>query len=110
MNENSEVVKNVNLDLSKGFQDGKIVVYVTLKYTQEFKEQKEVDCTITYAGVFQKQGNPNLTEEQFADVNGPAIIFPYIREQLSSLSLKGSITPLILPPYNFQIPAKDSSK
>lgn len=39
--------------------------------------------------------------QQFADINGPAIIFPFLREHLASMSLKAGIPPIMLPPINF---------
>ncbi|NCD10471.1 MAG: preprotein translocase, partial [Negativicutes bacterium] len=35
------------------------------------------------------------------NVNGAAIIYPYIREHLTSLSVKAGVGIILLPPANF---------
>jgi len=52
------------------------------------------------AGVFEKSGNSTLNLEQFGQINGAAIIYPYIREHLSSLSAKAGLGLIFIPPVN----------
>jgi preprotein translocase subunit SecB len=53
-------------------------------------------------GVFECVGESELKDyDLFGRVNGAAIIFPYIREHISGLSLKAGLGPIILPPVNF---------
>jgi len=61
-----------------------------------------VEASIKIGGNFIKQGEGPIDIDTFGKVNAPAIIYPFIREQLSSLSLKASLTPILLPPVNFQ--------
>lgn len=56
---------------------------------------------IKMVGIFEKIGDSTLNPEDFGKVNGAAIIFPYIREQLTNLSAKAGIGLIILPPFNF---------
>ena len=58
-------------------------------------------------GVFVKEGDVPLPLEDFGNVNGAAIIFPYIREQFSNLALKAGLGFIILPPINFVKMAED---
>jgi len=39
--------------------------------------------------------------KNFGNVNGAAIIYPYIREHLTSLSVKAGVGIILLPPANF---------
>lgn len=61
-------------------------------------------------GVFEFGENLSLPLESFANINAPAIIFPYIREHLSNVSMKAGIQPILLPPINFVQLAKDKQK
>ncbi len=46
--------------------------------------------------------------KQFANVNCPAIMFPYIRETIADLTRRAGFAPLHLDPINFIEMAKDS--
>ncbi|MEO6404545.1 MAG: protein-export chaperone SecB [Ferruginibacter sp.] len=54
-------------------------------------------------GLFEKTGDPLLTEEAFKKVNAPAIIYPFIREHLHNICLKGGIASVLLPTVNFKL-------
>lgn len=53
-------------------------------------------------GIFECIGETLLKDyEEFGRINGAAIIFPYIREHITTLSLKAGIGVIIIPPINF---------
>jgi len=69
---------------------------------QKFQDMEQVNIKIKMVGVFECIGDSQLTNfEEFGNVNGAAILFPYIREHVTNLSLKAGIDPIILPPVNF---------
>jgi preprotein translocase subunit SecB len=51
-------------------------------------------------GIFSCESGTDESNEIFANINGPAIIYPFIREYMANLAMKGGIT-LFLPPVNF---------
>jgi preprotein translocase subunit SecB len=65
------------------------------------EEKTEYSIEVKIVGIFEKIGDPSISDEQFMNVNSPAIIFPFIREHISSLALKGGIGNVLLPPINF---------
>lgn len=78
-----------------------ISVTLTLDYAQIYEEEKQVSATIKMGGAFEKVGDSELDLEEFGEVNGSAIIYPYIREHLSNLSAKAGVGLILLPPANF---------
>lgn len=44
---------------------------------------------------------PQKTVDYFGNINGPAIIFPFVREVIASLTVKANIAPILLPAMNF---------
>jgi preprotein translocase subunit SecB len=99
---NESVNQNINVDVNVNVKDSVVFVTEKIHYIQSFNSVEEVDCTIVMAGVFEKIGTTELEDlEQFGYINGAAIIFPYIREHLSSLSSKAGLGLIILPPVNF---------
>jgi preprotein translocase subunit SecB len=76
---------------------------VTLTVTATVKNKQETAflVEVQQAGIFTIQG-PD--DEQLQHILGsfcPNILFPYIRETMSSLVTKGSFPPLVLSPINF---------
>jgi preprotein translocase subunit SecB len=99
---NDKISKNININVTVQVKDNIIFVTEKLDYTQSFNEIQEVSCTIIMAGIFEKIGETEITDlDQFGRVNGAAIIFPYIREHLSSLSSKAGLGLILLSPVNF---------
>lgn len=53
---------------------------------------------VGYFGVEKSEQNMEL--KKFSEFNAPAVILPYIRETLSSITLKSGMKPIFLPPIN----------
>lgn len=83
-------------------KDASIMVLETVTISQKYEKMEQVSIMVKMAGVFERVGESKLEDlEQFGKINGAAIIFPYIREHITNLSLKAGIPPIILPPVNF---------
>lgn len=108
---NNTAVENlVDIEVNCTIQDSKVFVQETLKFESKNKEVIEVSATITMLGVFEIVGDVPLTPEEFGNVNGAAMLFPYIREQLSNIALKAGLGHIILPPANFVKMNKDKKE
>ena len=80
-----------------------VLVTETLTFSQTFENIVEFSVKIKMIGVFEKQGETDLSIDDFARINAPAIIYPYIREHLSNLTTKAAVGTILLAPYNFII-------
>lgn len=60
-----------------------------------------IHVRVSMLGKFEVIGTPELPLDKFVEVNAPAIIFPFIREHISSLTLKSGVGQILLPPLNF---------
>ena len=79
-----------------------ITVTEEVTVSQEIDGKTQFSFFVKMVGVFERIGESLLTDgEKFGRVNGAAIIFPYIREHITALSLKAGLEPIILPPINF---------
>ncbi|OMH22066.1 hypothetical protein AC231_04730 [Clostridium pasteurianum] len=55
----------------------------------------------TFVGIFSVvDGEENMDIKNFMEHNSPAIMFPYIREHITSVTQKSGINPILLPPIN----------
>lgn len=74
-------------------------VKATLKLENNDKEVLSMECR--FVGFFSTvEGEENMDIEEFVKYNALALIFPYIREHISSITVKSGINPILLPPLN----------
>ncbi len=97
---NPEIKQEVNVDVNVSVNGNTVGVAEQVIYKQIFNDNEQVSAVIKMDGVFEKSGDSPLDLEQFGQVNGAAIIYPYIREHLSSLSAKAGLGLIFLPPVN----------
>lgn len=100
--DNPSIIQNIEVDVKvEVYENNTVAVIEEIKYTQTFDNIQEVSATIKMVGVFEKVGDSILDLKNFGNVNGAAIIFPYIREHLTSLCSKAVLGLVIIPPFNF---------
>lgn len=97
----AELETNVGFAISANESDGTYYVEIetTVKLSEE--EVEKVTLVCKHVGMFSvDEDTPNMPIEDFMKYNAPAIIFPYIREHISSITSKAGIPTVILPPMN----------
>lgn len=79
------------------------VVTETVSYKQINKETQEVevDIEVVMAGIFKRIKENPITLVDFSYVNGAALMFPYIREHITALTIKSGIGAVFLSPVDF---------
>lgn len=108
----SNVENNLNINTSVNIVGDTVSVLLQVCIDQQFKGQSQVTIDVAMIGVFRVIGQTPLATnlENFGRVNGAAIIFPYIREHISSLSIKAGIPPIVLPIVIFQSSVSENQK
>jgi preprotein translocase subunit SecB len=97
----SKTNNSVSVDVTVNLNGNIVIVTEELNYSQKLADKIEVSAMIKMVGLFEKIGEPLIDMETFGNINGAAIIFPYIREHLTSLSAKAGLGLILLPPANF---------
>jgi preprotein translocase subunit SecB len=59
------------------------------------------ELEVVYAGLFRIQNIPEQALEPFLLINGPALIFPFLRRLLADITREGGFPPLLLDPIDF---------
>ncbi len=77
-----------------------VVLHLTVTAEQEDKTVFLVE--VQQAGVFSLKGFDDTTMGQILAVVCPNVLFPYAREAISDLVVKGGFPPLYLAPVNFE--------
>lgn len=109
--DNQSLHNNINIDVQNSTKNSNILyVTVIMDFDTSIDNKKFISSKIKMLGVFEFGEKLPLSLDNFANINAPAIIFPFIREHLSNVSMKAGIKPILLPPINFVKLAKDKKK
>lgn len=48
------------------------------------------------------KGSENMDIDEYIKNNAPALMFPYVREHISAITIKAGIKPILVPPLNMR--------
>jgi preprotein translocase subunit SecB len=78
-----------------------------LKVTIRSKDAGLVEASCVVHGRFSTiKTEENFGLEEFSKENAPAILYPFCREAIASVSMKAGMPPILLPPFNFHAAQK----
>ena len=98
----SESEQEVSFETGVGSRDNTVNVKLTTTVTNKLKDEEQYKIVVSFVGVFKRTGNSQISDnEQFGRINGAAIIFPFVREHIANLALKGALGSVILAAVNF---------
>lgn len=105
----SENENSLNIELKIENEGEKLFgVKVLLNFESVNNEKENIFTSkIIMKGIFELEGDTPPFIYEFYYVNAPAIIYPYIREHLNSLTVKAGLPPVNIPPFNFVAFGKD---
>lgn len=95
---------DVNLDLdtqSRELEKGVFEVVLRLTVTVKNGEESAFLCEVQQGGIFSIEGMDASQQAHCLGAFCPNILFPYARETISSLVVKGTFPQLNLAPVNF---------
>lgn len=78
-------------------------VAVTTTVTARLADKVMFLIEAKQAGIFQVRNVPNEELEPILAVMCPNILFPYLREVVSDVSVRGGFAPVMLNPVNFEV-------
>ncbi|GAB1231835.1 protein-export chaperone SecB [Ferrigenium sp. UT5] len=100
--------ENPHIDLqlqtkAAAVEEGVFEVEVTVTVTAKLPEKDQVMFLIEakQAGIFQVRNMPPQELETVLAVLCPNILYPYLREVVSDLAVRGGFAPVLLNPINF---------
>lgn len=95
----------VHVDLNTGSNrvDGdNYEVVLTITITAKLDDETAFLVEVQQAGLFMVKGLDGENLRRIMAIMCPTILFPYARETIDGLVLKGSFPPLMLQPVNFE--------
>jgi preprotein translocase subunit SecB len=95
---------NLNIDINtknKFVEDDNYEVELKLTVTVISDTKTVFIAEVLYAGIFQVKGLDEDSLDKTLESYCPTILLPYVRQEISSLSSKGSFPQVLVPPINF---------
>jgi preprotein translocase subunit SecB len=99
--EKIETTIDFNINYFKSEENNNFSLEIHTKFigTNQGNEVLSLECT--FVGIFRYYaGQENLNMDDFIRNNAPAIMFPYIREHISTTTRKAGFPQYLLPPIN----------
>ncbi len=84
-------------------EEGVFEVEVVATVTAKLGEKVMFLIEVKQAGIFQIRNIGNEEIEPVLAVTCPNILFPYLREVVSDVSVRGGFSPVMLNPLNFEV-------
>lgn len=90
---------------STPIEEGVFEVTITVTVTAKLAEKDKVMFLVEakQAGIFQLRNIPQAEIESILAVACPNILYPYLREVVSDVVVRGGFAPVILSPINFEV-------
>jgi len=87
---------------SDGFADGYYEVTVSATVTARIGERTLFLVEAAQAGIFAVRNVPAAELEPLLGIACPTVLFPYLRETISDLVVRGGFPPVLLAPLSFE--------
>ena len=91
-------------------EDSRFEVVLTLTVEARDDERTLLIVELQQAGIFRVTGMDETTRRQVLAVACPNVLFPYARETIDQLTVKGNFPPFMLAPVNFEALYADAQK
>lgn len=106
INFKKEIRNSVNIEIEMARDKTQVIVSVVVDVIGKQADINVFEIKTRTTGVFDHSGETEENLEYFSRINAPAIIFPYVRETISSLSMRASLQPVVIPPLNIEDEAR----
>lgn len=102
---------NVAFHATVSFNEDKkrLVIELLAELKEEKGDSFKIECAMV--GIFSAiEGQENMPLDEFAKLNGPALMLPYLREVIADTTMRSGMKPFVLPPINIKSVIHKSEK
>ena len=96
----------LGVDVEKCLSENKKLLKIVLHVHIDLSgvEPSPIKILLTVAGHFTLQDEQNAGAlEEFAEIQAPTILFPFVREIIANLTMRTDFPPLLIPPVNMRV-------
>lgn len=89
-------------NLAQQIEENVFEVAIKVTVTSKIEDKTVFLVEVTQAGIFHIRNVPEENIEMIVGITCPNILFPYARESISDLVIRGGFQPVLLNPINFE--------
>ena len=106
------IADNLKIQFTKSynFNDDHTFCIVGFGCTVKSKDDKKINLEASIIGHFTCLGTSPELRDNLLKKNSIAILFPYLRSQISLLTTQPELSPIILPPMNIEAVFENASE
>lgn len=99
-NDRADIKVDVNVQVTKL---GDLIYESTLEISASAKTAKGTlyQVEVSYSGVFRLEGFPEAAIKPALFINGPTLLYPFVRRIIADVTRDGGYPPLLLDPVDF---------
>ena len=95
-------IDTVDYGVSSAVDGNLFTVELTVSFQFPTEGAADLEARVRMIGIFERGGSVTSTSDSdFVNINAPAMVFPFIREHIASLTMKAGLLPILLPTVNF---------
>lgn len=102
---NEKFKTHLDIKIGKNIDDAKLVSELTVLFTggegNSTDEYNDLVVMVKYGALFEFKNLKKEEIEDFAEINAPAILYPYVRQTVSELISRTNFPQMHLPIVNF---------
>ncbi|HTR81661.1 MAG TPA: protein-export chaperone SecB [Bacteroidota bacterium] len=92
----------ISVDLKAQIDDNpKFMTHMHFEFLSKNKDIEQIKAVVDYAGIFENNGLTKEEKKNFAYINAPSIMFPFVRQHVFSMFSLASLKDIYLPLINF---------
>lgn len=94
---------DIELGVASSFSDDNLKSYL-IKITVKIKMKNndfKLDCVAVGQFSTSEKIDDEFKDSHFVKINSPAILFPFVRSYINTITTNSGLTPIILPAFNF---------
>ena len=96
-----EAVSDISISVKYNNEENNWATEFLFSLRLVYQEKDVLTLECVFVGFFSIiEGEENMDIERFVKNNSPALMFPYIREHVSTITQKAGIKPVLLAPVN----------
>ena len=106
-----EATPDISINVKWNNQSDDWITEFSFSLCLMYEKVKVLQLDSTFIGFFSViEGEENIDIEQFMQNHSPALMFPYIREHIATVTQKAGVKPVLLAPVNVLAMMKEAEK
>jgi len=100
----------LTINIQKEIKGNQLVSTLNVSIILNAVADKQTIGTTEMTGIFSFTNESPIEVEVFAQINAPAILYPFVREHFASISAKANMRRILLPTINFVVLSEQQKK